>query len=121
IQTGQHPAITTAQNIKRYREQLDKLGFSFDWDREVQTSDPRYYKWTQWIFKQLYNSWYNKATDKAEPISSLITLFETSGNCNVQSACSETAVFTADEWKTFDQSQQQKILMNYRLTFLADS
>lgn len=121
IQTGQHPAITTEENIARYREQLDKIGFSFDWDREVRTSDPAYYKWTQWIFKQLYNSWYNKEADKAESIDSLIEHFNTSGSQNVQAVHDNTVEFTADEWAAFDQEEQQKILMNYRLTFLADS
>ncbi len=121
IQTGQHPAITTEENIARYREQLDKIGFSFDWDREVRTSDPAYYKWTQWIFKQLYNSWYNKEADKAESIDSLIDHFNTSGSQNVQAVHDNTVEFTADEWAAFSQEEQQKILMNYRLTFLADS
>lgn len=121
IQTGQHPAITTEQNIKRYREQLDKLGFSFDWDREVRTSDPSYYKWTQWIFKQLYKSWYNKESDKAEAIETLIEKFEKGGNKGVQAATDQKETFTAEEWKGFSEKEQQKILMNYRLTFLADS
>lgn len=121
IQTGQHPAITTAENIARYRTQLDKIGFSFDWDREVRTSDPAYYKWTQWIFKQLYNSWYNKESDKAEPILQLIKEFEKIGNSTVKAVAAETPIFTADEWKTYSEVEQQKIIMNYRLTFLADS
>ncbi|MCB9223811.1 MAG: leucine--tRNA ligase [Crocinitomicaceae bacterium] len=121
IQTGQHPALTTAQNIKRYREQLDKIGFSFDWDREVRTSDPSYYKWTQWIFKQLFNSWYNSDSDKAESIDALVKIFETRGNGSVNAPNDQTEVFTADQWKTFSEAEQQKILMNYRLTFLADS
>jgi leucyl-tRNA synthetase len=121
IQTGQHPAITTKENIARYRGQLDKLGFSFDWDREVRTSDPAYYKWTQWIFKQLYNSWYNKTSDKAESIESLIKTFESDGNANVNAASDQTSLFTASEWKAMSEVEQQKMLMNYRLTFLADS
>ncbi|MFT4602823.1 MAG: leucyl-tRNA synthetase [Arenicella sp.] len=121
IQTGQHPAITTKENIERYRGQLDKIGFSFDWDREVRTSDPAYYKWTQWIFKQLYNSWYNKESDKAEAIQSLITLFETSGNSAVKAVHDHEGEFSSDEWKSYSEEEKQKILMNYRLTFLADS
>jgi leucyl-tRNA synthetase len=121
IQTGQHPAITTEQNIARYREQLDKIGFSFDWDREVRTSDPSYYKWTQWIFKQLYNAWYNNDTDKAESINTLVAKFETSGNADVNAPSDQVESFTADQWKGYSEAQQQKILMNYRLTFLADS
>lgn len=121
IQTGQHPAITTEKNIARYREQLDKIGFAFDWSREVRTSDPRYYKWTQWIFKQLFNSWYNNDTDKAESIESLISIFENEGNTNVNAVCEHTNEFCADEWNAFDEKQQQNILMNYRLTFLSET
>ncbi|WP_311326041.1 leucine--tRNA ligase [Capnocytophaga sputigena] len=122
IQTGQHPAVTTAQNIARYREQLDKIGFSFDWSREVKTSDPDYYRHTQWIFIQLFNSWYNNATDKAEPIETLIALFETEGNSKVNAACDDdTPIFTAEEWRTFSSEQQQQILLKYRLTYLAET
>ncbi len=121
IQTGQHPAITTAENIKRYRGQLDKIGFSFDWDREVRTSEPAYYKWTQWIFKQIYNSWYNQTSDKAESIDSLISIFEKSGNAEVKAVHDHETVFTAEEWQAFSEEDKQKTLMNYRLTFLADS
>ncbi len=121
IQTGQHPAITTAANLKRYRTQLDKIGFSFDWDREVRTSDPSYYKWTQWIFKQLYQSWYNKDADKAESIDNLMVIFENEGNGSVNASSAENETFTAEQWKDFSEAEQQKILMNYRLTFLADS
>lgn len=120
IQTGQHPAITTETNVKRYREQLDKIGFSFDWDREVRTSDPSYYKWTQWIFKQLFNSWYNKANDKAEKIETLIAEFERAGNNEVDAVCAETTAFTAEEWKNYNEKQQQEILLNYRLAYLSD-
>jgi len=91
IQTGQHPSITTQTNIKRYREQLDKIGFSFDWSREVRTSDPQYYKWTQWIFTELFNSWYNIDTDKAEDIDVLISKFKESGTANVNAVCGEEA------------------------------
>ena len=122
IQTGQHPALTTAQNIKRYREQLDKIGFSFDWSREVKTSDPDYYRHTQWIFIQLFNSWYNNDTDKAEPIETLIALFEKQGNGKVNAACDDdTPAFTAEEWRAFSSEQQQQILLKYRLTYLAET
>ena len=122
IQTGQHPALTTAQNIARYREQLDKLGFSFDWSREVKTSDPAYYCHTQWIFIQLFNSWYNRATDKAEPIETLIALFEKGGNAGVDAPCDEdTPTFTAEQWKAFSEVEKQRILLKYRLTYLAET
>ena len=122
IQTGQHPAVTTAQNIARYREQLDKIGFSFDWSREVKTSDPDYYRHTQWIFIQLFNSWYNNATDKAEPIETLIALFEKEGNSKVNAACDDdTPTFTAEQWRAFSSEQQQQILLKYRLTYLAET
>ncbi len=121
IQTGTHPAITTEKNLARYREQLDKIGFSFDWDREVRTCDPDYYKWTQWTFIQLFNSWYNKKTDKAESISSLISEFKAAGNASISAACTETALFTADEWNQMPEKQQQEILMNYRLAYLAET
>lgn len=121
IQTGQHPAVTTAQNVARYREQLDRIGFSYDWDREVMTSDPAYYKWTQWIFCELFNSWYNNDTDKAEDISVLISKFEQEGNGNVHAAQHEQEVFSAEEWNSFSEEKQQNILLNYRLAYLADS
>lgn len=121
IQTGQHPAITTETNLKRYREQLDKIGFSFDWDREVRTSDPSYYKWTQWIFKQLFNAYYDYDADKAVQIDTLVARFETEGNLKVNAEHSCEIAFTAEEWKAFDAKQQSDILMDYRLTYLADS
>lgn len=122
IQTGQHPAITTEANIKRYREQLDQLGFSFDWSREVRTSDPTYYKWTQWVFIQLFNSWYNKESDKAEDISVLVNIFEKEGNPNVRAACDEdTPQFNAGDWNGFSDKAKQEILLKYRLTYLADT
>ena len=122
IQTGQHPAVTTAQNIARYREQLDKIGFSFDWSREVKTSDPDYYRHTQWIFIQLFNSWYNNETDKAEPIETLIALFETEGNSKINAACDDdTPTFTAEQWRAFSSEKQQQILLKYRLTYLAET
>ncbi|AXG73469.1 leucine--tRNA ligase [Flavobacterium arcticum] len=122
IQTGQHPAVTTATNIARYREQLDKIGFSFDWDREVRTSNPEYYKWTQWIFIQLFNSWYNNDTDKAESICTLIAKFEANGNTDINAVCDDNiATFTADAWKSYSKEQQEKILLQYRLTYLAET
>jgi len=121
IQTGQHPAITTATNIKRYREQLDRLGFSYDWNREVQTCDPSYYKWTQWIFLKLYDSWFNNSTGKAEGIESLLNEFRLHGNCKVTAACEETEIFSASEWNSFSEEKQQQILLNYRLAFLSNT
>ena len=118
IETGQHPAITTEKNIARYREQLDKLGFSFDWDREFRTSDPAYYRWTQWIFAQLFTSWYNKASNKAEPITELITTFECSGNGQIQAACDEeTKFFSSTEWSSFSAQEKSDILMKYRMAY----
>ena len=122
IQTGQHPALTTAQNIARYREQLDKIGFSFDWSREVKTSDPDYYRHTQWIFIQLFNSWYNNATEKAEPIETLIALFETEGNSKVNAPCDDdTPTFTAAQWHAMTAESKQRHLLKYRLTYLAET
>jgi len=122
IQTGQHPSVTTETNIARYREQLDKLGFSFDWKREVRTSDPKYYKWTQWIFIQLFNSWYNKSKDKAEGIEELIEIFEKEGNITIKAACDEdTPEFTAAEWNKLNGREQEELLLKYRLTYLADT
>ena len=122
IQTGQHPAVTTAENIKTYRRQLDQIGFSFDWSREVRTSDPSYYKWTQWIFIQLFNSWYNNDADKAEDISALETIFSSGGNGNVNAVCDENIEpFSADDWNSFSSEKQQQILLQYRLTYLAET
>lgn len=121
IQTGQHPAITTENNIARYREQLDKIGFSFDWSREVRTSDPSYYKWTQWIFKQLFNSWYNNESDKAESIETLIEIFEKEGNNNVNASTEIETTFSADQWKAFSDVEKETILQEYRLTYLSDT
>ncbi|PNQ75068.1 leucine--tRNA ligase [Hanstruepera neustonica] len=122
IQTGQHPAITTEENIKTYRRQLDQIGFSFDWSREIRTSDPSYYKWTQWIFIQLFNSWYNFDSDKAENIETLISVFEKEGNANVNGACDDDVVdFTAEEWNGLSSEKQQEILLQYRLTYLAET
>ncbi|OQX81855.1 MAG: leucine--tRNA ligase [Bacteroidetes bacterium 4484_249] len=121
IQTGTHPAVTTEKNIKRYREQLDRIGFSYDWDREVRTSDPFYYKWTQWTFIQLFKYWYNNKTNKAEPIEALINEFEKNGNKNIDAACEPTDGFSASDWQLKTEKQQQEILMNYRLAYLADT
>ncbi|MFP4503230.1 MAG: leucine--tRNA ligase [Cyclobacteriaceae bacterium] len=122
IQTGQHPAITTEQNIRRYKEQLNNIGFSFDWDKEVQTCDPAYYKWTQWIFLQLFHSWYNKETDKAEPIEKLTAIFEKEGNGSVHAACDEdTPLFSSQAWKDMSEKEQQALLLKYRLTYLSDT
>lgn len=121
IQTGQHPAITTEENIARYRDQLDKIGFSFDWDREVRTSSPGYYKWTQWIFKQLFDCYYDNTTNKAERISKLVETFAAQGNARVN-ACSEyEETFTAQEWNEFSEAEKEAILQHYRLAYLADS
>ena len=122
IQTGQHPAITTGANIARYRQQLDQLGFSFDWDREVRTSDPAYYRWTQWIFMQLFDSWYNRKSDRAEPIETLLAAFESGGNTGVDAACDEdTPVLSAAQWASFTEAEKQRMLLKYRLTYLADT
>ncbi len=122
VLTGQHPAVTTKKNIARYKEQMNKIGFSFDWDREVQTSDPSYYKWTQWIFLQLFKHWYNRQTDRAEPVEKLVEIFEKEGNANVDAACDDdTPVFTAQEWNAFDEKKKDEILQKYRLTYLADA
>lgn len=120
IQTGQHPAITTEKNIQRYREQLDKIGFCYDWDREIRTCDPEYYRWTQWAFIQMFKHWYNNDTDKAEPIDTLINKFNTNGNISVNATCTPTRTFTANEWKAMNEKEQQEILMNYRIAYLAD-
>ena len=121
IQTGTHPAITTEKNINRYREQLDKIGFCYDWDREVRTSDPAYYKWTQWTFIQLFNSYYCNQTKKAQPIADLVKRFESQGTEGLDAACSTPLTFTAEEWKAKSEKEQQEILMNYRLAYLADT
>ena len=122
IQTGQHPAKTTEENIKTYRRQLDQIGFSFDWSREVRTSNPAYYKWTQWIFIQLFNSWYNLDSDKAEDISTLISIFEKEGNISVNASCDEEIQeFTPVQWEAFSKKEQEEIVLQYRLTFLSDT
>ena len=122
IQTGQHPAITTEANIATYRRQLDQIGFSFDWSREIRTSSPDYYKWTQWIFMQLFNSWYNKDADKAESIDKLVAHFEQNGSAGVNAVCDEEVLsFTAAEWKAMPNPAQQSELLKYRLTYLRES
>lgn len=117
IQTGQHPAVSTDKNLARYREQLDKIGFSFDWDRSVKTCEPSYYKWTQWIFLKLYGSWYNAATNKADSIENLIQAFETEGSSQVKANSGFTGEFTADEWKQFSEQEKENILQQFRLAF----
>ena len=121
IQTGQHPAITTSENISRYRDQLDKIGFSFDWDREVRTSEPNYYKWTQWIFKQIFNAWYCTEEDKAKSIDSLVERFAAEGNATVKAVSDEVAVFTAEQWNTKSTREQEEILLAYRLAFRSET
>ena len=121
IQTGQHPATTTEKNIARYREQMDRIGFSYDWSREVRTCDPEYYKWTQWAFLKMFGHWYNKQTQKAEPIDSLVARFEAEGNANVDAACGDVEVFTADQWRSFDKKVQSDILMKYRIAYQGET
>jgi leucyl-tRNA synthetase len=121
IQTGQHPAITTQKNIARYREQLDKIGFSFDWSREVQTCDPKYYKWTQWAFIRMFHSYYDNRLKKARPISELVEQFSRQGTSGLNAACTEPLEFTAEEWNSKSEKEQQQILMNYRIAYLGDT
>ncbi len=122
IQTGQHPAITTETNINRYREQLDNIGFSYDWSREVRTSDPNYYKWTQWIFMQLFDAWYNKENNKAEHINILIDRFEKNGSFDVLAVSDEDVKeFTSEEWKAYSEEEKQRELLKYRLAYLRES
>ena len=121
IQTGQHPAITTDINIKRYREQMDMLGLSYDWSRQFRTSDPAFYKWTQWIFLKLFKSWYNNKTKKAEPTENIISQFEKSGTSGIDAACGEELIFSADEWKSFDEKKKSDVLFNYRLAYLSEA
>ena len=121
IQTGQHPEVTTKTNIDRYRSQLDLMGFSYDWTREVRTSNSQYYKWTQWIFLQLFDSWYNKESNKAERIESLLEAFESKGSNGVNACHDGEYDFTADQWKAFTEKKQQEILLDYRLTFISDT
>ena len=121
IQTGQHPAATTEKNIQRYREQLDRIGFSFDWDREVRTCDPSYYKWTQWAFLQMFEHWYDSSEQKAKPVSELVKVFEKEGNANVSASCGDVQQFTAQEWNSMDVVQRSAILMEYRIAYLGET
>jgi len=122
IQTGQHPAVTTEVNINRYREQMDNIGFSYDWSREVRTSDPSYYKWTQWIFMRLFDSWYNKESDKAEPIETLVARFAKNGSAAIAAVADEDVLeFSAEDWKSFDEEKQQRELLKYRIAYLRES
>tara|TARA_Y100000590_G_scaffold323369_1_gene366436 strand:- start:162943 stop:165699 length:2757 start_codon:yes stop_codon:yes gene_type:complete len=121
IQTGQHPAITTENNIKTFKDQFNKIGFSFDWSRQVETCDPKYYKWTQWAFIKMFESWYDKEQDKARPISDLVAAFESHGNSSINASCADTPNFSGEEWKKFSEKEKQTILLNYRIAFLADT
>ena len=121
IQTGQAPAITTEQNINRYREQLDNIGLSFDWSREVRTSDPGYYKWTQWIFLKLFGSWYNNKSKKAESIDLLIEEFNRNGNSNIDACSNQESIFTSEDWKKYSDEEKSGILLNYRLAFISEA
>ncbi len=121
IQTGQHPATTTEKNINRYREQLDRIGFSFDWDREVRTCEPEYYKWTQWAFLEMYHHWYDCNLQKARPVTELISLFEKGGSSAANSACGDVKPFSADEWSSFDEKTKESILMQYRIAYLGET
>ena len=136
IQTGQHPAVTTEKNINRYREQLEQLGFCYDWSREVRTSDPSYYRWTQWIFGELFESWYDTSAGRTRPIAELVALFEANGNHNVEAACDESwwhalsfphfgehfdGTFTATDWASMNDAQRSELLMHFRIAYLADS
>ena len=121
IQTGQHPAITTVNNINRYRQQLDKIGFCFDWDREVRTCDPNYYHWTQWAFEKMFNSYYDNTLKKAQPIEKLIAHFEDNGTLGMDVACTEEKVFSARDWKSMNEKEQQQTLMNYRIAYLGET
>lgn len=121
IQTGTHPAETTEKNIKRYREQLDRIGFSYDWTREVRTCEPAYYKWTQWAFLEMFGHWYNKSTQKAEKIETLIEIFTQEGNKNINAACTETRIFDAQQWNSMNEKEQADVLMNYRIAYLGET
>ena len=121
IQTGQHPEVTTTANINRYRQQLDRIGFSYDWSREVRTCDPGYYKWTQWAFLKMFDSWYDAEADKARPIAELIAMFEKDGNASVKASCSDGPVFTAEEWKAFSDKEKSDALMRYRIAYQGET
>lgn len=121
IQTGQHPVLTTEVNINRYEEQLRKIGFSFDWSREIRTSDSSYYRWTQWIFVELFHSWYNKTTDRAEPITTLVSHFEVNGTKKLSACQTQDVEFSAEQWNAFSEEKKQEVLLNYRLAFRAET
>ncbi len=121
ILTGQHPEVTTQVNTERYRKQLDNIGFSYDWDREVRTSDPKYYKWTQWAFVKMFNSYYDNKVQKARSIDDLVAHFEARGTADLDVACGEDLCFTAEEWKAMDEQSRRRTLMNYRLAYLGET
>ena len=121
IQTGQHPAVTTEQNVNRYRSQLDKIGFSYDWSREVRTCEPEYYKWTQWAFLEMFSHYYDNTSNKAEKIEKLVEHLATKGTEGLDVACSENLTFTAEEWNSWGEQKREEILQNYRLAFRADT
>ena len=121
IQTGQHPAVTTEKNIARYREQMDRIGFSYDWSREIRTCDPEYYKWTQWAFLEMFGSWYCNDTQKARPISELEAAFAAKGAAGVNAACSEQLDFTAEEWNAMSEKEKSAVLMNYRIAYQGET
>jgi len=121
IQTGQHPAATTEKNIQRYREQLDRIGFSFDWDREVRTCEPGYYKWTQWAFLKMFEHWYDLSEQRARPIEELVNIFSKNGNSGVKAACGEVELFSADEWLSFNETKRESVLMEYRIAYLGET
>ena len=121
IQTGQHPAVTTEKNIARYREQMDRIGFSYDWSREVRTCDPEYYKWTQWAFIQMFESWYDNVQQKARPIAELEALFASEGNASVNAACGEVDVFSAEQWNAYSEQQKSAVLMQYRIAYQGET
>ena len=121
IQTGQHPAVTTEQNIARYRQQMDRIGFSYDWDREIRTCDPEYYKWTQWAFLQMFGSWYDNVQQKARPIEELEALFAANGNADVDAACGDVETFTAEQWNAFSEKEKSAVLMQYRIAYQGET
>ena len=121
IQTGQHPAVTTEQNIARYRQQMDRIGFSYDWDREIRTCDPDYYKWTQWAFLQMFGSWYDNVQQKARPIEELEALFAANGNADVDAACGDVEKFSAEQWNAFTESEKSAVLMQYRIAYQGET
>ena len=121
IDTGNHPAEFTEKNIARYRQQLEMIALSFDWSREVKTSDPAFYKWTQWIFIQIFHSWYNLESNKAEDIKTLVDIFAKEGNANVKAASSQSEIFSVEEWNNYSEEEKQKALLNYRLAYIGNS